>query len=94
MDPYSGQDEANVRWWLATVQWVQADNRKHRWAGYLDNSVGGGIPSGMGAFESLVKESMEEASLEENVVREHVRAVGVVSYFYRTNTGWLQPEVE
>lgn len=65
-----------------------------RWSGYLDNSVGGGTPSGMGTFESLVKESMEEASLEEDVVRKHVRAVGVVSYFYRTDAGWLQPEVE
>jgi len=37
---------------------------------------------------------MEEASLEEDFVRKHARAVGVVSYFFRTNTGWLQPEVE
>jgi hypothetical protein len=48
----------------------------------------------MGIFESLVKESMEEASLEEDIVRKHVRAVGVVSYFYRTVAGWLQPDVE
>ena len=45
-------------------------------------------------FESLVKESMEEASLEEGVIRKHAKAVGVVSYFYRTSAGWLQPEVE
>jgi hypothetical protein len=73
---------------------VQADNHDHRWSGYLDNSVAGGTPSGMGMFESLVKESMEEASLEEDVVRKHAKAVGVVSYFYRTSAGWLQPEVE
>ena len=78
----------------ACNRWAQADNHNHRWSGYLDNSVGGGTPSGMGTFESLVKESMEEASLEEDVVRKHVRAVGVVSYFYRTDAGWLQPEVE
>jgi len=48
----------------------------------------------MGIFESLVKESMEEASMGEDFVRKHARAVGVVSYFFRTNTGWLQPEVE
>ena len=48
----------------------------------------------MGMFESLVKESMEEASLEEDLVRKHAKAVGVVSYFYRTSAGWLQPEVE
>jgi len=48
----------------------------------------------MGMFESLVKESMEEASLPEDLVRKHARAVGVVSYFFRTTAGWLQPEVE
>ena len=48
----------------------------------------------MGNFEALVKESMEEASLDEDLVRKHARAVGVVSYFFRTRTGWLQPEVE
>ena len=73
---------------------VQANDHDHRWPGYLDNSVGGGIPSGMGMFESLVKESMEEASLPEDLVRKHARAVGVVSYFFRTTTGWMQPEVE
>jgi hypothetical protein len=66
----------------------------HRWPGYLDNSVAGGIPSGMAAFESLVKESMEEASIEEEIVRKHARAVGSISYFYKTKRGWLQPEVE
>lgn len=66
----------------------------HRWGGYLDNSVAGGTPSGMGNFEALVKESMEEASIEEDLVRKHARAVGVVSYFFRTSAGWLQPEVE
>ena len=48
----------------------------------------------MGNLETLIKESMEEASLEEDLVRKHARAVGVVSYFFRTSTGWLQPEVE
>jgi len=66
----------------------------YRWPGYLDNSVAGGTASGVGIFESLVKESMEEASLEEDFVRKHARAVGAVSYFFRTKTGWLQPEVE
>jgi hypothetical protein len=48
----------------------------------------------MGNFEALVKESMEEASLDENLVRKYARAVGVVSYFFRTSAGWLQPDVE
>ena len=48
----------------------------------------------MGNFEALIKESMEEASLEEDIILKHARAAGVVSYFFRTSTGWLQPEVQ
>ena len=48
----------------------------------LDNTVAGGIPEGMSPFEAIVKESMEEASLPEDLVRKHIRAVGAVSYFY------------
>ncbi|KAJ7732778.1 NUDIX hydrolase domain-like protein [Mycena maculata] len=67
---------------------------KSMWPGYLDNTVAGGIPSGMPIFEALVKECMEEASLNEDLVRAHARSVGCVSYFFRTSKGWLQPEVE
>lgn len=67
---------------------------KQTWPGYLDNTVAGGIPCGLGAFESLVKESMEEASLAEDVVRTHARAAGTISYFFRTTAGWLQPEIQ
>ncbi|KAI0787007.1 NUDIX hydrolase domain-like protein [Abortiporus biennis] len=75
--------------------WVPKRARtKQTWPGYLDNSVAGGIPSGLGVYESLVKEAMEEASIEEDIVRKYTRAVGAVSYFYRTSAGWLQPEVE
>lgn len=49
----------------------------------MDNTVAGGIPSGMGMFESMVKECAEEASLEASVVEKYARAVGVISYFYR-----------
>ena len=43
--------------------WVPKRARtKPTWPGYLDNSVAGGIPAGLGVFESLVKEAMEEAS--------------------------------
>lgn len=107
MTVYEKDDDGTIRTWVPTraktkptyekftcTCQIRANNRAHRWGGYLDNSVGGGIPSGMGHFESLVKESMEEASLEEDLVRKHARAAGVVSYFFRTKTGWLQPEVE
>lgn len=55
---------------------------KQSWPGFYDNSVAGGIPAGYGVFESLVKESMEEASIEEDVVRKHARSVGSISYFF------------
>ncbi|KAJ4001999.1 nudix hydrolase 20 [Lentinula boryana] len=67
---------------------------KPTWPGYLDNSVAGGIPSGMGVFEALVKECMEEASIASDVVQKYARAVGSISYFFRTSAGWLQPEIE
>ena len=49
----------------------------------FDNSVAGGIPSGLGIFESVVKESSEEASIPEDIVQKYAKAAGVVSYFYR-----------
>jgi len=54
-----------------------------RWPGYLDNTVAGGIASGMSVFESLVKECEEEASIEADLVRKFARAVGSISYFIR-----------
>lgn len=54
-----------------------------RFPGLLDNTVAGGIASGMGVFESLTKECMEEASLEAEVVKKYARAAGAISYFYR-----------
>jgi hypothetical protein len=54
-----------------------------RWPGFLDNSVAGGIPAGMSAFESLVKESMEEASIAGDIVRKHARVAGCISYFFQ-----------
>ncbi|KAG6885217.1 hypothetical protein C0993_004777 [Termitomyces sp. T159_Od127] len=62
--------------------WVPTRARtKQTFPGLLDNTVAGGIPSGMSMFESMVKECMEEASIPDFVVR-------------KTSTGWLQPEVE
>ncbi|KAF8273598.1 NUDIX hydrolase domain-like protein [Lactarius quietus] len=67
---------------------------KPTFPGMLDNSVAGGIPGGTTAFDSIVKESVEEASLDPELVRKRVRAAGAVTYYYQTKAGWLQPEVE
>lgn len=89
MNIYEESEEKRLQIWVPTRA-----RTKQTWPGLLDNSVAGGIPSGMPIFESLVKESMEEASIPDNVIRKHVRAVGAISYFFRTSKGWLQPEVE
>jgi hypothetical protein len=38
----------------------------------------------MPIFESLIKECMEEANIEPDIVRKYARAAGCVSYFYRS----------
>ncbi|KAF9531051.1 nudix hydrolase 20 [Crepidotus variabilis] len=82
-----GLDSLHV--WVPTRSFT-----KQTWPGYLDNTVAGGIPSGMSMHESMVKECMEEASLDPDLVRKYMRAVGSISYFIRTAAGWLQPEIE
>ncbi|KAI6160798.1 NUDIX hydrolase domain-like protein [Pisolithus thermaeus] len=75
--------------------WVPTRSRtKQTWPGYLDNSVAGGIPSGMSAFESLVKEAAEEASIDIGITSKYARCAGSISYYRQTSAGWLQPEVE
>ena len=69
---------------MAHRMWIPTrSSSKPTWPGWLDNSVAGGIPAGFGPFETLVKESMEEASIEENIVRKYARAIGSISYFFR-----------
>lgn len=67
---------------------------KSTWPGYLDNSVAGGITAGDGPWESTIRECGEEASLPDAMVRPRLRTTGVISYVYRTPSGWIQPEVE
>lgn len=89
MTIYKEDEDGTYRIWVP-----KRAKTKQTWPGCLDNSVAGGIPTGMGTLESLVKESMEEASIEEEIIRKYARAVGSISYFYRTSKGWLQPEIE
>jgi len=93
-DPVPGPDggvggECPVRVWVP-----RRAATKPTYPGMLDNSVAGGIPGGTSAFDSLVKEAAEEASLDPEFVRKRARAVGAVSYFRQTTGGWLQPEVQ
>jgi 8-oxo-dGTP pyrophosphatase MutT (NUDIX family) len=73
---------------------------KQTYGGMLDNTVAGGIATGETPFESLVRESSEEASLPEDLVRKNARAVGTVTYFHIRDaraggeTKLLQPECQ
>ncbi|ETW77437.1 hypothetical protein HETIRDRAFT_147865 [Heterobasidion irregulare TC 32-1] len=83
------EDEDGIRMWIP-----RRAKTKPTWPGYLDNSVAGGIPGGITPYESIVKEAMEEASLPADLVHKYIKATGCISYFYQTDRGWLQPEVE
>ncbi|KZV80430.1 hypothetical protein EXIGLDRAFT_733019 [Exidia glandulosa HHB12029] len=75
--------------------WVPRRSKtKQTWPGYLDNTVAGGMPAGLTPFDSILKEAMEEASLPEDFVRQHIKAVGSVTYFFQTPKSHLQPEVQ
>lgn len=73
---------------------------KQTYPGKLDNTVAGGIGYPAGIFETLVKECAEEAGLEEDYVKKHAVATGVVTYCFQaepslnTEAGVYQPEVE
>jgi hypothetical protein len=81
MDSTEGKDQADVSPLL--LRDPHSRFTLFRWPGMLDNSVAGGIPSGLGPWESMMKESMEEASLAEDIVRSHAYPIGAVSYFFR-----------
>ncbi|KAF2188087.1 thiamine pyrophosphokinase-related protein-like protein [Zopfia rhizophila CBS 207.26] len=81
--------------------WIPRRARnKQTYGGMLDNAVAGGIASGEGPFESLVRECGEEASLPEDLVRSKAKACGTISYFCIRNeraggeTRLLQPECQ
>ncbi|HMK68052.1 MAG TPA: DUF4743 domain-containing protein [Stellaceae bacterium] len=54
--------------------------------GKLDNLVAGGVGGGLGAWETLVKEAEEEASIPESLVAK-AHAVGAVSYKMEVTQG-------
>ncbi|PPQ90852.1 hypothetical protein CVT25_007387 [Psilocybe cyanescens] len=83
--------QRSLRVWVPTRSFT-----KPTFPGMLDNTVAGGIPSGMPIFDSLVKECMEEASIQPEAVKKYTRAMESCADLNakRASTGWLQPEVE
>ena len=81
--------------------WIPRRSRtKSTYRGMLDNMVAGGISVGEQPFESLIREAAEEASLEEELIRNGARACGTVSYFLERDEraggeiGLCQPEIQ
>jgi thiamine pyrophosphokinase len=67
--------------------WVGFRSRRKAVApGQVDNIVAGGIPAGLSAEETLVKEAAEEASLPPDLAA-RARPVGRVSYVMATAEG-------
>lgn len=90
-----GGDEEELKIWVP-----RRAASKQTYGGMLDNTVAGGIATGESAFESLVRESAEEASLPTELVRSKAKAVGTVTYFHIRDhraggeTRLLQPECQ
>lgn len=72
---------------------------KQTYPNMLDNTVAGGLSSGEKPFDCLIRESMEEASIPEDVAK-HAKACGTMTYFYVRDeraggeVGLCQPECQ
>ncbi len=90
-----GQGESELSIWVP-----RRARTKQTYGGMLDNTVAGAMSAGEGAFETLIRESAEEASFAEELVRKGATACGAVSYFHVRDsraggeTGLLQPETQ
>jgi isopentenyldiphosphate isomerase len=71
-----------------------APSLRYRWPSYLDNTVAGGISAGSTPYSTILRESIEEASLPPAFVASRIHGSSVLVYNYRTADGWLQPEVQ
>lgn len=70
-----------IRFWIP-----RRSATKPTWPYILDNMVAGGIGYPCGIYETVLKESMEEANLEKEVIEKGISSGGVVSYlFYQGN---------
>jgi 8-oxo-dGTP pyrophosphatase MutT (NUDIX family) len=73
---------------------------KQTYGGMLDNTVAGGMATGEGPLECLVREAEEEASLPRDLVEKSSTSHGTITYIYiRTaeatgEIGLIQPECQ
>ncbi len=86
---------SGMKIWVPRRVW-----NKQTYGGMLDNTVAGGLSTGEMPFECIVRESAEEASFSEQLVRSNAKPCGTVSYFHIRDAkaggepGLLQPECQ
>lgn len=68
--------------WVAT-----RSATKNRWPSLLDSVVGGGLPSGISAWDNMIKEAQEEAGLDPAWTRERLVATGSFTYVLDERNG-------
>lgn len=72
---------------------------KQTYPGMMDNTVAGGLSTGEKPFECLIRESMEEASIPEEIAK-NAKATGTMTYFHIRDkdaggeVGLCQPECQ
>ncbi|XP_005989276.1 thiamin pyrophosphokinase 2 [Latimeria chalumnae] len=81
------QGENGVSMWIARRSYT-----KQTYPGLLDNMVAGGISSGMGIKETLIKECQEEACIPGSIAA-RAKPVSTVSYTYEDERG-IFPECQ
>ncbi|KAH8681164.1 NUDIX hydrolase domain-like protein [Xylariales sp. PMI_506] len=68
--------------------WVPRRNRNLKtWPGKLDTTVAGGVRAEETPFECILHEADEEASLDQDFVRRHIRPVGAITYVAKSAAG-------
>lgn len=73
---------------------------KRTFPSMLDSTVGGSLPTGETPFQCLIRESREEASIPEQMLRDLAKACGTVNYVDISDSrsggelGLLTPEVQ
>ncbi|CAL9729181.1 hypothetical protein MOUN0_G00650 [Monosporozyma unispora] len=55
---------------------------KPTWPLMLDNIIAGGLGYPYGPYETAIKESLEEANLEKEIIEKYIESAGVVTYFH------------
>lgn len=86
---YTEDEHGEIKIWVP-----RRSPTKQTWPNFLDNTVAGGITAGDLPGPSILRECAEEASLPASLVAPLLKSVSVITYNYRTATGWVQPEVQ